>query len=144
METCLKPFKFSGSRFWRVQRFSESISSGESWKLSLLFCFQSIENNWRDGRYTLQRIDCRSEKSAVGVYCLQYDDHKIVSGLRDNTIKIWDRNSLQCIKVGSSMSPTGLLHTWKNPGLFGRKSRGISDLHLEKSLVLLRTNVSLS
>lgn len=58
----------------------------------------SIDNNWRMGRFNLQRINCRSENSK-GVYCLQYDDQKIVSGLRDNTIKIWDRNSLQCIKV---------------------------------------------
>uniref|UniRef100_T1HWK9 Uncharacterized protein n=1 Tax=Rhodnius prolixus TaxID=13249 RepID=T1HWK9_RHOPR len=59
---------------------------------------ESIENNWRLGRHNLQRINCRSENSK-GVYCLQYDDHKIVSGLRDNTIKIWDRCSLQCVKV---------------------------------------------
>ncbi|XP_028047929.1 beta-TrCP [Monomorium pharaonis] len=59
---------------------------------------ESIENNWRMGRFNLQRINCRSENSK-GVYCLQYDDQKIVSGLRDNTIKIWDRNTLQCIKV---------------------------------------------
>jgi hypothetical protein len=63
-----------------------------------LFNFQSIENNWRMGRHNLQRINCRSENSK-GVYCLQYDDQKIVSGLRDNTIKVWDRNSLQCVKV---------------------------------------------
>lgn len=25
----------------------------------------------------------------LGVYCLQYDDEKIVSGLRDNTIKVF-------------------------------------------------------
>lgn len=59
---------------------------------------ESIENNWRMGKFLLQRINCRSENSK-GVYCLQYDDHKIVSGLRDNTIKVWDRVSLQCIKV---------------------------------------------
>lgn len=47
----------------------------------------------------LRRINCRSENSK-GVYCLQYDDGKIVSGLRDNTIKIWDRTDLQCVKVG--------------------------------------------
>lgn len=46
----------------------------------------------------LRRINCRSENSK-GVYCLQYDDGKIVSGLRDNTIKIWDRTDLQCVKV---------------------------------------------
>lgn len=59
---------------------------------------ESIETNWRCGRHILQRINCRSENSK-GVYCLQYDDQKIVSGLRDNTIKIWDRSTLQCVKV---------------------------------------------
>lgn len=58
----------------------------------------TIENNWRSGNHNLQRINCRSENSK-GVYCLQYDDNKIVSGLRDNTIKIWDRHTLQCNKV---------------------------------------------
>ncbi|XP_065332717.1 beta-TrCP isoform X1 [Cloeon dipterum] len=59
---------------------------------------ESIENNWRMGRHNLQRINCRSENSK-GVYCLQYDDQKIVSGLRDNTIKVWDRSNLNCVKV---------------------------------------------
>lgn len=30
---------------------------------------------------------------------MQYDDNKIVSGLRDNTIKIWDRSDLKCVKT---------------------------------------------
>ncbi|XP_058060000.1 beta-TrCP isoform X2 [Anopheles bellator] len=59
---------------------------------------EAIENNWRTGNHNLQRINCRSENSK-GVYCLQYDDDKIVSGLRDNTIKIWNRSTLQCCKV---------------------------------------------
>ncbi len=62
------------------------------------FFSQSIENNWLKGDPNLQLINCRSENSK-GVYCLQYDDTKIVSGLRDNTIKIWDREGLQCKKV---------------------------------------------
>ncbi|CAD5124426.1 DgyrCDS12709 [Dimorphilus gyrociliatus] len=57
-----------------------------------------IETNWRTGRHSLQKIQCRSETSK-GVYCLQYDDNKIISGLRDNTIKIWDRKSLNCVQV---------------------------------------------
>ncbi|XP_037037527.1 F-box/WD repeat-containing protein 11 isoform X1 [Bradysia coprophila] len=57
-----------------------------------------IENNWRSGSHMLKRINCRSENSK-GVYCLQYDDHKIVSGLRDNTIKIWERSDLKCVKT---------------------------------------------
>ena len=48
---------------------------------------ETIEYNWKNGHYDLQRINCRSENSK-GVYCQQYDDQKIVSGLRDNTIKV--------------------------------------------------------
>lgn len=61
---------------------------------SIIKDIEAIENNWRCGKHNLQRINCRSENSK-GVYCLQYDDSKIVSGLRDNTIKMWDRNTLQ-------------------------------------------------
>lgn len=55
--------------------------------ICLLSLLKTIESNWRCGRHSLQRIHCRSETSK-GVYCLQYDDQKIVSGLRDNTIKV--------------------------------------------------------
>lgn len=59
---------------------------------------ENIEQNWKCGRFVLHRINCHSENSK-GVYCLQYDDQKIISGLRDNTIKIWDRDTLSCRKV---------------------------------------------
>ncbi|CAF1679063.1 unnamed protein product, partial [Adineta ricciae] len=57
-----------------------------------------LESNWRTGNFQLEKIPCRSQNSK-GVYCLQYDDEKIISGLRDNTIKIWDRKTLECVKV---------------------------------------------
>lgn len=57
-----------------------------------------MEENWRKGAYTLTRIECHSENSK-GVYCLQYDEQKIVSGLRDNTIKIWNRKTQQCERI---------------------------------------------
>lgn len=59
---------------------------------------ESLEQRWKNGEYTLSKINCRSEGSK-GVYCLQYDDEKIVSGLRDNTIKVWDRTSLKCTRT---------------------------------------------
>lgn len=68
----------------------------------ILLFSQNIENNWLKGDPNLQLINCRSENSK-GVYCLQYDDSKIVSGLRDNTIKIWDRQTLQCTKVSMKL-----------------------------------------
>ena len=55
----------------------------------------TIGNNWRCGKHKLQQIICHSN----GVYCLQFDDEKIVSGHRDNTIKMWDINSLACLKI---------------------------------------------
>lgn len=59
---------------------------------------KSLKENWKSGRRTLSRIQCNSEPSR-GVYCLQYDDEKIVSGLRDHTIKIWRRSDLQCAMI---------------------------------------------
>lgn len=59
---------------------------------------QDLERRWRDGEHNTQRILCHSENSK-GVYCIQYDDNKIVSGLRDNTIKVWDRQSLKCTRT---------------------------------------------
>lgn len=57
-----------------------------------------IEENWRVGNYDVKKIMCRSENSK-GVYCLQYDNDKIVSGLRDNTIRIWDKRTRECIQT---------------------------------------------
>uniref|UniRef100_A0A0N5AS79 F-box domain-containing protein n=1 Tax=Syphacia muris TaxID=451379 RepID=A0A0N5AS79_9BILA len=59
---------------------------------------KALRDNWKNGRRTLSKIQCNSEPSR-GVYCLQYDDEKIVSGLRDHTIKIWRRSDLQCAMV---------------------------------------------
>lgn len=59
---------------------------------------KDLEKRWRDGEYITQRIHCHSENSK-GVYCIQYDDNKIVSGLRDNTIKVWDRQVFKCIRT---------------------------------------------
>ncbi|KRZ17091.1 F-box/WD repeat-containing protein 1A, partial [Trichinella zimbabwensis] len=107
----------------------EHIVRTKSGRYSQLHCFyrklynqiindiETIESNWKHGRLLLYRINCRSDNSK-GVYCLQYDDKKIVSGLRDNTIKvllthflctfvpdirscspIFDFETLSCIKV---------------------------------------------
>ena len=43
---------------------------------------------WKSGDYTLTRIECHSKKDNPGVWCLQYDDNKIVSGHFDSTIKV--------------------------------------------------------
>lgn len=59
---------------------------------------KDLDRRWREGSYTEQQIFCNSETSR-GVYCVQYDDNKIVSGLRDNVIKVWDRKTLECTRT---------------------------------------------
>ena len=65
---------------------------------------QTIDTNWRCGRHVLHRILCHSENSK-GVYCLQYDDQKIVSGLRDNTIKVCTK----CLTQGMNLKKLATL-----------------------------------
>ncbi|PHH79232.1 hypothetical protein CDD82_2530 [Ophiocordyceps australis] len=45
------------------------------------------------------------------IYCLQFDEHKIVSGSRDRTIRVWDMHTLECRLV---IGPPEVL---KNPNL---------------------------
>ena len=77
--------------------------SCQEYNLLYVFVLQRIENNWRTGRHTLQRIHCRSETSK-GVYCLQYDDTRIVSGLRDNTIKVFEPPHVKTNKMACALS----------------------------------------
>ncbi|CAF0770704.1 unnamed protein product [Didymodactylos carnosus] len=99
--------RLSEKRGWNRYLFRQMLQNGELQKTHGFYrqlypqiCkdIEKIETNWRTGNFTLQKIQCRSQNSK-GVYCLQYDDDKIVSGLRDNTIKIWDRKTLECTKV---------------------------------------------
>ena len=90
MKKCFTALKRSFSKKCRKFCISSKTLSIQSFPNYYFFTIpssQTIESNWRCGRHSLQRIHCRSETSK-GVYCLQYDDQKIVSGLRDNTIKV--------------------------------------------------------
>jgi F-box and WD-40 domain protein 1/11 len=92
---------------WAKYLFRQLINNNEQVKShdfyrrlypQILRDIDQLESNWRKGYFQLEKIQCRSQ-SSKGVYCLQYDDEKIVSGLRDNTIKIWNRKTLECTQV---------------------------------------------
>ena len=53
-----------------------------------------VQTNWRSGQCAHRKI----EAGGNGIYCFQYDDHKIISGSRDNKIKIWDYQTGHCIR----------------------------------------------
>lgn len=52
-----------------------------------------LSNNWLNGNYKSRIFNGHTE----AVYCIQFDSHKIVSGSRDDTIKLWDIKTGKCI-----------------------------------------------
>ncbi|CAF3700964.1 unnamed protein product [Rotaria sp. Silwood1] len=100
-------FGLSERRDWNKYLFRQILINKDQHKRNefyrylypkILHDINQLQINWRTGNYQLERIQCQSRNSK-GVYCLQYDNNKIISGLRDNTIKIWNRNTLECIKI---------------------------------------------
>ncbi|KAK5130625.1 hypothetical protein LTR08_001884 [Meristemomyces frigidus] len=57
-----------------------------------------VEKNWRKGaKHAGKAIYLSGHTDSV--YCLQFDETKIITGSRDRTIRVWDINSLQCLRV---------------------------------------------
>eukprot|EP00128_Syssomonas_multiformis_P010575 Colp12_sorted_trinity150504_noHs@35889 len=54
-----------------------------------------VERNWRQGLYTERVMEGHTE----GVLCLQFDDHNVISGAQDKTIRVWDIKTGQCLSV---------------------------------------------
>lgn len=51
-----------------------------------------LEQNWTEGKYSTSTITGHTD----AVYCLQFDSKKVLSGSRDNTIKMWDIDTGKC------------------------------------------------
>lgn len=62
------------------------------WKLQLKMLLE-IRGHWLHGRYEKTMY----EAHAGYVYSLQFDNQVIVSGSRDNTIKVWDMATRCCL-----------------------------------------------
>ncbi|KAL5374623.1 hypothetical protein DPSP01_011804 [Paraphaeosphaeria sporulosa] len=65
--------------------------------------------NWKQMYRTRKTIDRRWKAATPNaiylnghtdsVYCCQFDESKIITGSRDRTIRVWDMNTYECIKV---------------------------------------------
>jgi F-box and WD-40 domain protein 1/11 len=84
---------------WTVRlppHWQEIITSSDQmhWQYWFLQRYR-LSERWRLGQvaphYLLGHMD--------SVYCVQFDDRKIISGSRDHTIKIWDAQSYQCART---------------------------------------------
>ena len=61
-----------------------------------------IDKRWRNGEAAAIYLNGHKDS----VYCCQFDEHKIITGSRDNTIRVWDAHTYQCIrKLGPPNNP---------------------------------------
>ncbi|KAJ2809243.1 hypothetical protein H4R20_000238 [Coemansia guatemalensis] len=54
-----------------------------------------LDRHWLKGIADIQVLAGHADS----VYCVQYDHEKIVTGSRDRTIKIWDAETMQCLRT---------------------------------------------
>ncbi|KAK5109184.1 hypothetical protein LTR62_007269 [Meristemomyces frigidus] len=57
-----------------------------------------LDKNWRRGIEKAGKAVYLSGHTD-SVYCLQFDEEKIITGSRDRTIRVWDIDTYQCVRV---------------------------------------------
>ncbi|CAK7236341.1 hypothetical protein SCUCBS95973_009575 [Sporothrix curviconia] len=53
---------------------------------------QELDRRWQEGKTRPVYLNGHSDS----IYCLQFDEQKIITGSRDKTIRIWDMKTLAC------------------------------------------------
>jgi len=69
----------------------------QEWK-DMLKARYDLEANWRRGPERAGKAIYLSGHTD-SVYCVQFDEEKIITGSRDRTIRVWDINNFQCLHV---------------------------------------------
>ncbi|OAL52813.1 F-box/WD repeat-containing protein-like protein lin-23 [Pyrenochaeta sp. DS3sAY3a] len=66
----------------------------QDWK-TMYHARSEINKRWRAGAPAAIYLNGHTDS----VYCCQFDEKKAITGSRDRTIRVWDLNTYQCIKV---------------------------------------------
>ncbi|KAJ9192035.1 hypothetical protein DTO021D3_7849 [Paecilomyces variotii] len=67
----------------------------QDWK-RMFMVRQALEHRWKEGEAAA--IYLQGHKDSV--YCVQFDEHKIITGSRDRTIRVWNAHyPWQCLKI---------------------------------------------
>ncbi|KAG9245192.1 WD40-repeat-containing domain protein [Calycina marina] len=53
---------------------------------------QELDNNWREGKAEPVYLNGHSDS----IYCIQFDENKIITGSRDKTIRVWNMKTYAC------------------------------------------------
>jgi len=53
---------------------------------------KELNDRWKTGKARAVYLNGHTDS----IYCLQFDEHKIITGSRDRTIRVWDLHTLKC------------------------------------------------
>lgn len=66
----------------------------QDWK-KMLKARKELQSRWRNGRAAAIYLEGHTDS----VYCVQFDESKIITGSRDQTVRVWDTKTYRCIKM---------------------------------------------
>ncbi|KAG9063807.1 hypothetical protein KI688_003919 [Linnemannia hyalina] len=107
-----------------------------NWKY---LCMQRklLEKNWTQGVHLARELPGHTE----GIYCIQFDGYKVISGSRDTTIKIWDIRSGECVRTYSGHTASVLCLQYDDTRIVsGSSDTSILVWDLETGQILQRLN----
>ena len=70
------------------------LGSRQEWK-SMWRARKALQQRWIDGHAAAIYLEGHTDS----VYCVQFDDDKILTGSRDRTVRIWDARTYECTRV---------------------------------------------
>ena len=76
----------------------------QDWK-SMWRARKALQQRWIDGYAAAIYLEGHTDS----VYCVQFDENKILTGSRDRTVRIWDAHTYECIKVLGVPSRSAML-----------------------------------
>ncbi|KAM0562021.1 hypothetical protein ACHAPJ_002463 [Fusarium lateritium] len=98
-----------------------AVSPVNDWK-QIYRVKQELSQRWKTGKASPVYLNGHKDS----IYCLQFDEHKIITGSRDKTIRIWDMHTLECsLAIGPPeviSEPDMLLDEEGNPTHFASGS----------------------
>lgn len=91
----------------------------QDWR-AMLKARKQLQSRWRRGKAAAIYLEGHTDS----VYCVQFDEHKIVTGSRDQTVRVWDAKTYRCVRMlgvpnGSSVTGRPSLQG-ETPGQPGR------------------------
>ncbi|KAL8939320.1 MAG: hypothetical protein Q9216_003413 [Gyalolechia sp. 2 TL-2023] len=71
-----------------------NIAAEQDWK-SMWRTRKALDQRWMDNHAAAIYLEGHYDS----VYCVQFDEDKIVTGSRDRTVRVWDARTYKCIKI---------------------------------------------